>query len=110
MDDLNREVLQVLAECRKAMSNQLIYVYSLQEENRQLQETLLRHSHEEMPTNLPDQDTYRWKRECIEMQNSLSWRVTKPLRLVQKVLTSLRISGLRYTVKKIVEKLGRGHN
>ena len=46
-----------------------------------------------------------WHQECLNMQKSLSWRITKPLRLSKKVVKSLRQNGVRATVNKIKYKL-----
>lgn len=43
--------------------------------------------------------------QCIELQNSRSWRITKPLRLSKLVLISLKNEGLRITAGKVARKL-----
>lgn len=53
----------------------------------------------------PGTYTMVWYQEWIDMQNSFSWKITKPLRMVKKVLSSLRTYGLRITISKIMQKL-----
>jgi len=43
--------------------------------------------------------------EIAAMQKSLSWRITKPIRLVRKVLVSLKQNGVKITIKKIINKI-----
>lgn len=46
-----------------------------------------------------------YQQECINMMNSFSWKVTKPLRLIRKVELSLRRNGIKETIIKIKRKL-----
>ncbi|PJJ30942.1 glycosyltransferase [Lacrimispora celerecrescens] len=46
-----------------------------------------------------------YQQECINMMNSLSWKITKPLRLIRKVQLSLKQGGLKVTLRKIKRKL-----
>ncbi|SDD91643.1 Glycosyltransferase involved in cell wall bisynthesis [Paenibacillus sp. UNCCL117] len=43
--------------------------------------------------------------EIARMQKSLSWKVTKPLRLFRLTLRSLKENGLKSTIKKIIVKI-----
>lgn len=43
--------------------------------------------------------------EVAAMQQSLSWRITKPLRWIRKIFVSLKRHGLRITLKKIIRKV-----
>lgn len=47
----------------------------------------------------------QWQAECEKIQQSLSWRITKPLRLVKKSVTVLKTEGLAALLKKIRKKL-----
>lgn len=47
----------------------------------------------------------QWRIECEQMQQSLSWRITKPLRLLKKSLVVLKTGGLRIFLKKVRWKL-----
>lgn len=46
-----------------------------------------------------------YMQEIIKMQQSLSWRVTKPLRLVRKVMVTVKQFGLLFTIRKILKKI-----
>lgn len=46
-----------------------------------------------------------WQAECERMQQSFSWRITKPLRLIKKSLVCLKTEGLRVFLKKLRKKL-----
>lgn len=46
-----------------------------------------------------------YQQECIDMMNSFSWKITKPLRLIRKTQLSLKKSGLKETLKKVKRKL-----
>ena len=46
-----------------------------------------------------------YQQECINMMNSLSWKVTKPLRLLRKIQLSLKKKGFKETIKKVKRKL-----
>lgn len=43
--------------------------------------------------------------ECVNLMNSFSWRITKPLRLAKKTWISLKSNGLVATIRKIWWKL-----
>ncbi len=106
MDELNPKIQAALAECRQAMASQLLNEAKLTAENRELREMLLlRLPPDAVMSYLQDQDPNTWKQECMMMQNSLSWRITKPLRLIKKVAVSFKTMGIRYTIKKIFRRL-----
>lgn len=42
---------------------------------------------------------------CVELQQSLSWRITKPLRWSKKLYISLKENGMRVTARKVVNKV-----
>lgn len=46
-----------------------------------------------------------YKEECEKMRNTLSWRITKPLRLARKIQVYCMDHGLKATTKRIAEKL-----
>ncbi len=52
---------------------------------------------------LPVLDFY--KEEYDKIRNTLSWRITKPLRLVRKVQVYYKDNGLKTTIKTIIRKL-----
>jgi len=47
----------------------------------------------------------QWQAECERIQQSFSWRVTKPLRLIKKSVVVLRTEGFRALLRKIRRKL-----
>lgn len=53
--------------------------------------------------NLYNQDTFCYN--CYTMQNSRSWKITKPLRLISKYIRALKKHGLLYCIKKFFSKL-----
>lgn len=50
-------------------------------------------------------DSRQWQIECEQMQQSLSWRITKPLRLVKKSFILLKREGFAALLKKVRKKL-----
>lgn len=46
-----------------------------------------------------------WREECLAMQKSLSWRITAPLRMIKKIVQSIKSDGFVRTMKKIRSKL-----
>ncbi len=46
-----------------------------------------------------------WHSECLRMQSSLSWRITRPLRLVKKVISAWKEGGLRLVWRKTKHKI-----
>lgn len=47
----------------------------------------------------------QWQAECERMQQSFSWRITRPLRLIKKSIIVLKAEGLGALLKKIRRKL-----
>lgn len=47
----------------------------------------------------------QWQAECGRMQQSLSWRITKPLRLIKKSVVVLKSEGLKVFLLKVRRKL-----
>ncbi|WP_291122671.1 glycosyltransferase, partial [Flavobacterium sp. UBA6046] len=43
--------------------------------------------------------------ECINIMNSLSWKITKPLRVAKTFFISLKNVGVRATVRKVLSKI-----
>jgi len=72
---------------------------------RQMAERLLREYEAGVPVIGQESCEEVWHAECLKIQNSFSWRITKPLRLCKKVWTSLRCNGLRATFVKVGCKL-----
>lgn len=103
MDSLSPEIQKALLKCRKEMAAGLRREQELKEENDELKRRLLLGQHGgTIPAFAMAGNADLWRQECIQMQNSLSWKLTKPLRLMKKVLHSLRINGLKLTLLKIV--------
>lgn len=50
-----------------------------------------------------------WANECLLMQKSLSWRITKPLRLVKKVMVTWKCEGFGGIIRKVRAKLQQHH-
>lgn len=46
-----------------------------------------------------------WYEECLRIQQSFSWRVTKPLRMVKKVFVIWKTGGLYAVLRKVKNKL-----
>lgn len=86
MNRLSPEDQAALAELRNEMFG-LCPEQALKDENDRLKSQL-----------------FLMNEEYLRIQNSLSWKVTKPLRLVKKVLYSLRTVGLRLTLVKIFNR------
>lgn len=47
----------------------------------------------------------QWQEECERLQQSFSWRITKPLRLGKKAFVILKTEGLYSFLKKVLKKL-----
>lgn len=47
----------------------------------------------------------QWQEECERLQQSFSWRITKPLRLGKKAFVILKTEGLCSFLKKVLKKL-----
>lgn len=84
MYSLSPEVQEALAECREEMAAILHHEQALMKQNEKL-----------------CQENEELRQEYLRMQNSLSWKITKPLRLIKKTIHSLRTVGLRLTLVKI---------
>lgn len=101
MNSLEPAVQRALAECRKEMAAGLCREQTLIEENEELKRQLLSPQSDAAASILAmANEADSWRQECQKMQNSLSWRITKPLRLLKKVIHSLRTVGVKLTFFK----------
>ncbi|MCM1231837.1 MAG: hypothetical protein NC489_17095 [Ruminococcus flavefaciens] len=90
MDNLPAKVQKALAAYRKELAVSICREQKLREENEALKQLLSSHQEDEVASvTLMSVDSGLWYQECMRMQKSLSWRITKPLRLVKKVIRSL---------------------
>lgn len=104
MNSLAPEVQKALAECRKEMAAGLCREQTLIEENEELKRQLLSPQSDAAASILAlANEADLWRQECRKMQNSLSWRITKPLRLLKKVIHSLRTVGVKLTFFKAIK-------
>lgn len=71
------------------------------------QNNSLSHSLNSSPTSNGASDASYWAATCYAMERTLSWRITKPLRLVRKTMNSVKHEGMKATTKKIVSWLLR---
>lgn len=102
MNTLLPEIQNALAECRKEMSASLCREQALKEENDELKELLISQREDAAMIAIElTKNSEIWRQECLQLQSSLSWRLTKPLRLLKKVVHSLDINGLKLTLLKI---------
>lgn len=105
MDSLPAEVQKALAAYRKVLADSICREQKLREENDALKQLLTSHQEgTEASVMLLTDDADLWRQECLRMQESLSWRITKPLRLVKKVIRSLQTVGLKLTLVKIFKR------
>jgi len=105
MNSLSVEIQKALAECREELSASICREQKLRKENDKLKEQLLSLKEDVNSTNLTlVNESDLWREECIRMQNSFSWRITKPLRLIKKFVYSLRTVGFRLTFSKIANR------
>lgn len=104
MNSLEPEVQKALAECRKEMAAGLCREQTLIEENEELKKQLLSSQSDAAASILAmANEADLWRQECQKMQNSFSWRITKPLRLFKKLIHSLRTVGLKRTLYKVAK-------
>lgn len=59
-----------------------------------------------LPVAVPSLDL-QWRAECERIQQSFSWRITKPLRLIKKSFVILKTEGFGVFLKKVHRKLFR---
>lgn len=105
MNSIGPEIQRALAECRKEMAASLCREQTLTEENEELKRQLLSQQNDAAASILAlANDADLWRQECLKMQNSLSWKITKPLRLIKKGVHSLRTVGLKLTFLKVMKR------
>lgn len=105
MDSLPADVQKALAAYRKVLADSICREQKLREENDALKQLLTSHQEGTVASvMLLTDDADLWHQECLRMQESLSWRITKPLRLVKKVIRSLQTVGLKLTLIKIINR------
>lgn len=106
MDTLSPDIQKMLAEYRELLAESVEREKVLYEENMSLRKGILKtkDTPELMGENAADELNV-WYSECIHMRNSLSWRITKPLRVLAKVLISFKNGGLKFTLQKIKRHL-----
>lgn len=102
MDDLSPEVQKALAECRKELAASISENQRLKEEIAYLKRHISVANDAGISIIAETDDFNKWHRECLRMQSSLSWKITKPLRLIRKVICSFRTIGVRQTLSKII--------
>ena len=112
MQNFTAETERLFDDCKQLLAKHAIEIERLQAENQQLRNELDQRNMQ--PTaavfSVPSQPAQQeyvmvWYQEWLAMQNSLSWRITKPLRILKKVFSSWKNEGLRITLKKIANKL-----
>ncbi|MCM1231836.1 MAG: glycosyltransferase [Ruminococcus flavefaciens] len=57
-----------------------------------------------LPAAVPAMEL-QWQAECERMQQSFSWRITKPLRLIKKSIILLKAEGLVALLKKVRRRM-----
>lgn len=105
MDSLSAQVQKALTEYRGELAASISREQKLREEIEALKRHMVSHQEDtgvSVALLAPDSDL--WHQECLRMQNSFSWRITKPLRLIKKVARSLRTVGLKATLVKIMNR------
>lgn len=109
MDYSSKENLDLLRDCSNHIHEVTQRCEQLYQENVQLryQLELARQGTECAPAEasliyeMMQNSNQNWYEECRNMQSSLSWRITKPLRLLKKVIHSIKVNGFVVTIKKI---------
>lgn len=103
MDSLPPKIQKALIECRKEVAASLCREQRLKAENDKLKRLLISQREDAAMIAIElTKNSDMWRQECIQMQNSFSWKITKPLRLLKKMVHSLHIIGFKLTLLKIV--------
>ena len=105
MDILSSDLQKAIQVYREKLAELMHRESLLQEENDRLRAALLEEDPDVIEGVIWTSEANPWYRECLAMQNSFSWKITRPLRLVKKVLKSLKVNGIRTTIHKVKQHL-----
>lgn len=99
MRDLDEKLLGALDECREALAKQILHEIDIINENNALREMVFNDKSVSPDEFLKLYVAYR------QTVNSRSWKITYPLRLVNKAFYILKTEGIKTLLTKIKRTL-----